>query len=405
MASDRPSLARLFVAAGGIYTAQSLVGGLTFLGVPAVLRAENVALDKIGMVSLAMLVWAVKFLWAPPVERLRLGTAGRRRSRALMLVGEAVVVLALLVFGFAAGADFSLILALLVIMALASATVDIVCDAFIIEQFPQEKRGLGNVAQVGGGYLGLIFGSGLFVALYSMAGWMAASVALAMLVVLMTIPMALTREPEVPSPSHAPRPRLTEGLRRPAVRTGIVMAIVFELGGRLAQALAGPFLIDAGLSLTALGLLNGAGGVAAGLIGTMVGGYAAHRLGNRQAMFAVACMHVLTLGALTGAIVSNATDLALLTSLFVVEGAMMAAGFVVSYARLMDLTSPSQPGVDFTLFQCASAIVAAVAGMAGGVIAARFGYAAVFLLAAGAALAAPAALVLCEHRLKKAVLP
>jgi MFS transporter (putative signal transducer) len=36
MASDRPSLARLFVAAGGIYTAQSLVGGLTFLGVPAV---------------------------------------------------------------------------------------------------------------------------------------------------------------------------------------------------------------------------------------------------------------------------------------------------------------------------------------------------------------------------------
>jgi MFS family permease len=202
MASDRPSLARLFVAAGGIYTAQSLVGGLTFLGVPAVLRAENVALDKIGMVSLAMLVWAVKFLWAPPVERLRLGTAGRRRSRALMLVGEAVVVLALLVFGFAAGADFSLILALLVIMALASATVDIVCDAFIIEQFPQEKRGLGNVAQVGGGYLGLIFGSGLFVALYSMAGWMAASVALAMLVVLMTIPMALTCEPAAAGSAH-----------------------------------------------------------------------------------------------------------------------------------------------------------------------------------------------------------
>ncbi|MFC5384722.1 MFS transporter [Aquamicrobium segne] len=405
MASANPSLTRLFIAAGGIYTAQSLVGGLTFLGVPAVLRAENVALDKIGMVSLAMLVWAVKFLWAAPVERRRLGSGGHRRSRVLMLAGEGVVALALVAFALAAEADFTVILSLLIIMAAASATVDIVCDAYLIEQFPQERRGLGNIAQVGGGYLGLIFGSGLFVFLYSMVGWAGASVVLALLVVLMSMPMALTREPKVVLPAQAPPPRLSEGFRRPEVRIGIVMAIVFELGGRLAQALAGPFLVDAGLSLAALGLLNGGGGVAAGLAGTLAGGFAAQRLGASRAMMAVACVHVLTLGALTGAIVFDIDNLPLLTGLFVLEGGMMAAGFVVSYARLMALASSAQPGVDFTIFQCASAIVAACAGMAGGVMAARAGYPAVFMIALLAACAAPVGLVLCERFLARRTLP
>ncbi len=124
------STLRLLLAAGGIYTAQSLVGGLTFLGIPAVLRAENMALDRIGLVSLTMLIWALKFLWAGPVERWRIGTGGQRRSRGLILACEAVVVLALMGLGLAGRADFSVVLGLLVIMALASATADIACDAF-----------------------------------------------------------------------------------------------------------------------------------------------------------------------------------------------------------------------------------------------------------------------------------
>ncbi len=178
------SLPGLFVAAGGIYTAQSLVGGLTFLGLPAVLRAENVALDRIGLVSLAMLVWALKFLWAAPVEAFRVAADGRRRSRMVILVGEAVVVLALAAFGLVGSGGFPLLLSLLVLMAVASATVDIACDAFLIEQFPEEKRGLANVAQVGGGYLGLIFGGGLFVAASAAIGWTAASLVLVGLVVV-----------------------------------------------------------------------------------------------------------------------------------------------------------------------------------------------------------------------------
>ena len=397
-------LRRLLIAAGGIYTAQSLVGGLTFLGVPAVLRAENVALDRIGLVSLAMLVWALKFFWAGPVERWRIGAGAQRRSRVLILAGEVAVICSLILFGLAGRMDFSIILGLLLVMAFASATVDIACDAFLIEQFPDDRRGLANVAQVGGGYLGMIFGSGMFVAAYAAFGWLVASLLLAALVFLFTVPMAVVREAAMP-PVLAPAPGLWSALARREIRTGIVMAIAFELGGRLAQALAGPLLVDAGLPLATLGLLNGVGGVAAGLAGTAAGGAFAHRLGAVKAMFVVACLHVLSLAALAAAIVLAPENLSLLVGLFVVEGAVMAAGFVVSYARLMALASPAQPGVDFTLFQCASAIAAAICGMTGAMLASRAGYGATFASAALLAVFVPPLLFLFEHRLKKGISP
>jgi len=395
------SLPRLLIAAGGIYTAQSLVGGLTFLGLPSVLRSEGVGLDRIGLVSLIMLVWALKFLWSPQVEIFRLGRDGVRRSRSLILIGEAVVAVALVAFGLAGGAPFWGLLALLVLMAVASATVDIACDAFLIEQFPTERRGLANMAQVGGGYLGMIFGSGLFVVAYSMFGWITASLVLAGLVVLLNMPMAAIREPKADPMVRAEAPGILNGLRRGEIRIGLVMVVVFELGGRLAQALAGPFLIDAGLSLATLGLLNGGGGVAAGLAGTAIGGLVADRSGAVRAMFLVACAHVVTLGLLALAIVFGIGNLSILVSLFVLESALMAASFVISYARLMELVSPSQPGVDFTLFQCASAVAAGLCGFGGAVIAARAGYAATFGLAALFAAAVPGALFYFERRLKK----
>ncbi|MBN8931817.1 MAG: hypothetical protein J0G97_08005 [Rhizobium pusense] len=232
---------------------------------------------------------------------------------------------------------------------------------------------------------------------------MAASFLLAGLVLLFAVPMATVRETAIaPSPSSS-APGLLNGLRRSEIRIGIVMAIAFELGGRLAQALTGPFLVDAGLPLATLGLLNGAGGVAAGLAGTAFGGALAHRFGAGRAMLAVACLNVLSLVALAGAIVLAPGHLFLLVSLFVIEGAVMAAGFVTSYARLMALASPAQPGVDFTLFQCASAIAAAVCGMAGAMLAARTGYATTFALAAVLAAFVPPLLSLFERFLKKEV--
>ncbi len=391
---------RVLIAAGGVYTAQSLIGGLTFMGIPAILRAENVALDRIGLVSLAMLVWAVKFVWSPWTERLRILPDGRRRSRWIIVTGEVVTALLLIGLGFAGTASFNTVLLLLVLMAVASATVDIACDAYIIEQMPAGQRGAGNVAQVGGGYLGLIFGSGLFVTATALWGWCVSCLLLAFVLLVMGLPMALTPEVRRDALPQTERPALKNALRRFDMRIGLCMAIVFEMAGRLAQSLSGPYLIDAGVPLSLLGMLNGIGGVLAGVVGAAFGGLIVHRQGAPKAVLLIAMLHIATLCLVAAIVTLHVHYLPLLVGAFILEGALMAAGFVAIYSRLMDIVSTKQPGVDFTLFQSASAVAAALFGYSGAMLAARAGYSASFVMAVLLALLTPFLLRFLENRLR-----
>ncbi|MBC8719657.1 MFS transporter [Ochrobactrum sp. Marseille-Q0166] len=395
------SLPRILIAAGGIYTAQSLVGGLTFMGIPAVLRAHNVALDKIGLISLVMLVWAFKFLWAPPLERLRILPNGKRRSRRIILIGEVITASLLIALGFTSAVNFAMVIVFLLLMAVTSATIDIACDAFIFEQLAQNERGAGNVAQVGGGYFGLIFGGGLFLTTLAIYGWFAACILLACLVLLMSVPMLLTREAHVAPVEIAKSPSLLHAFQRFDIRTGLVIAVVFEMGGRLTQSLTGPFLVDAGVPLSLLGILNGVGGVAAGICGAALGGLIVHKTGSVKAVIYIAAAHVIALSIVMLIVVLGVRDISVLVSIFILESAVMAAGFVAIYSRLMGLVSPSQPGVDFTLFQSASAVAAALFGTAGGILAHQAGYAASFIMSAALATITPPLLILLERRLIK----
>jgi MFS transporter (putative signal transducer) len=60
----------------------------------------------------------------------------------------------------------------------------------------------------------------------------------------------------------------------------------------------------------------------------------------------------------------------------------MALGFVALYAKFMELSDPRQAGVDFTLLQCADALVSMIGGVGSGWIAQHFGYGASFGAAA-----------------------
>lgn len=381
-ATEGLSLGRILVVVGGIYTAQSVVGGLTFQGIPSVLRAEGVALDIIGLVSIAMTPWALKFLWAPYVERYRLSD-GRRRSRRIVVIGEAVVALALLLLAAVGPHDKVWLFATLGLIALSSATVDIACDAFAIEQLPALHRGWGNIAQVGGGYFGMVFGSGLFLVLVATVGWLWAAVAMAGLVAVLTVPFALTREPQ-PSirPQNAHRPSLSFALSRPEVRYGLLLTVAFEIGVRLTQGMIGPFLIDVGIDLAMLGVLNGIGGTIAGLAGTLLGGVIVRYFGAQRAVLLAATLQAAVLIVLALAVMAGVKSYPALIAIAILQTASMAAGFVSLYSLLMGLASLRQAGVDFTLFQCADAAIAGIAGFGSGILAQHFGFGWCFAVAA-----------------------
>lgn len=377
---------RVFGVIAGIYTIQSTAGAITFQGVPVVLRAAGAPLDLIGLISLFMLPWAMKFLWAPAVERWRLPVAGGRRSRPIILVGQALIAIVFAALSLAAPSGGLMpLLVGLALIALLAATVDIACDAFTIEQLSARKRGWGNVMQVGGGYAGIMLG-GLFLVLVEAIGWQGAMLVVAGAVLLLTLPMAVTREPAGALPHTAGhRPSLGAALRRPAIRYGLVAMLLFQAGLRLTQGMTGPFLVDQGVSPATLGWLTGTLGTALSLTAVVAIGFPIRFWGAAAVLRALLALQAVLFLLFAVAGLLPAQPMLWLAALLLVKTAAIAATFVALYTLAMEWSSLRQAGVDFTLLQCADAAIAAAAGLGGGVLAQHLGYAACFGVAAALA--------------------
>jgi MFS transporter, putative signal transducer len=379
---------RIMLTIGGIYVAQTLVSALAFQALPAVLRANGVSLDMIALMSVAMLPWALKFIWAPAVERYRLPIGGHRRSRQIIVTGQFFVGVALATLSALAPTNVGMLLLVLGIASTVSATIDIACDGFAIEQLRSADRGWGNVAQVGGSYVGAMFGGGLSLVLVARFGWGIAMLAMAGFVILLALPFAATREPSRPvSLDTGHRPNLGYALVRPEIRLGLLLTVIFDAGARLAMSVAGPFLIDAGVDLALLGWASGIGGAIAGVVGTLIGGSLVRAFGTRVGVMIAAALYTIPLAALAGMAWWGAHRTEWLIAALLLHAGIMAIGYVTLYSHLMGLASLRQAGVDFTLFQCANAAVAAVVGFTGNMVAQHLGYAGSFAGALAMALA------------------
>jgi MFS transporter (putative signal transducer) len=385
---------RVLVVIAGIYVTQSLLGAIMFMGIPAVLRNGGIPLDRIGLTALFMLPWTVKFLWSPPVERFRLRPDGRRRSLKLIVAAQGLIIALLAGLAFAVPEErLNPLLAGMALVAVIAATLDIACDGFTVEQLRDRIRGWGNVMQVGGGYLGIAFGSGLFLILVEKSGWQPALLSMAAIAALLTLPAALTREPRgAVAAATDSRPSLAAAFRRAPIRWGLLLVVLFQAGGRLVQGISGPFLVDQGADLATLGLLNGPLGIAISLAGVLIAGLAVRRWPMQRLLLAVIGLHAAVFLALLCALVVGGAPLPLFLGLTLLESAIMAGGFVILYTAAMRWSSLRQAGVDFTLFQCADAATAAAAGVSAGMLAQHAGYPATF--AAGLAALAAAALLL-----------
>jgi PAT family beta-lactamase induction signal transducer AmpG len=117
---------------------------LVFDTLSAWLRLADVPLRTIGFFSLATLAYSLKFLWAPLVDRtaIPLLTPLFGHRRAWMLAAQAVIILGLwLVSGSNPAANLFLVASFAVLVAFASATQDVVIDAWRIEAAGEERQG------------------------------------------------------------------------------------------------------------------------------------------------------------------------------------------------------------------------------------------------------------------------
>lgn len=120
---------------------------LLFNLIPAWLRTEHVDLKTIGLFALIQFPYTWKFVWSPLLDRYALPMLGRRRGwMALTQVGLLAVIAGM--GGFSPGNDLATIAWIATLLAVLSATQDIVLDAYRRELLPDIELGLGNAVHV-----------------------------------------------------------------------------------------------------------------------------------------------------------------------------------------------------------------------------------------------------------------
>ena len=396
------SPAAVVLGVGGLYVGQSIISGMTFSALPSVLRDRGLPLDQIGLVYLAVLPWVLKFLWAPALERYRLPATGPSRSRSIVLVGGLISAASLVLVGLIGPNSLVPLMAVLIVIAFAASTVDIACDGHAVESLSERHHGWGNAAQVGGAYIGAAIGSGLFLILVDRLDWTWATLTMAVLIVLLGLPFVLSPAP-APAAPRTHQPSLRDALKRLDMRKGLALAAVYTLTQKWGLSMIGPFLVDKGLDLSFLGVINGAGGLVVGFACALIGGALVRMWGARAILVIALLLQAGALSGLAAAAWSAELPRMLLLGLALASSsAIMALGYVSLYAHFMALSDPRQAGIDFTLLQCMDAFVSMVGGVGAGWITQHFGYGAFFGIAGMLAAAAVPAGALLSRRSNKA---
>lgn len=367
---------------GALYFAQGVPFGFFTQALPVVLRESGFSLVKISATGVLFLPWALKFLWAPYVDRY----GSRRRWLLSLQCSAAAVALALSFLDLSSTLRW-LFVGIFVMNAL-SATQDIATDGIAVRTLTAAQRGLGNGLQVGAYRIGMVCGGGLLLWLFTFAGWRALFVAMALLIVLTTLPVWWMRRQldaaDADSDPHAERPRpgrlagaWWSRLRRPGMIAFILLIIGFKFGNSMGSALVGPFLSDSGLSLPQIALVEGGLSSVAAVGGAALGAWLAFRYGRRRALLVGGVSQTLSLALYVVASL-GVGGFPLLVTANITEHVLGGAATVAVFALMMDASEKRFAGSDYTLMACAIVFAQGAAGIAAGVVGDLFGYTAMF---------------------------
>ncbi|MGL5406847.1 MAG: MFS transporter [Propionibacteriaceae bacterium] len=359
---ENPSVGKDSVSLGlltALYTTQFIGVGFLSIGLVAILRADGVSLDTLGLVQLLGLVWPLKFLWAPLIDKFSPGgKRGLGHYRSWLLVLQPLMVLALLslVFISRPSQQLPLLFAIVGLFIVMSATQDIAADAISVRSLHGKKRDIGSAIQVSASYIGNVIGGAGAVVVADKWGLQAAAVLLAVTTAIALIPVVLYREPKSVNVSEEkPLRGIKEILgvfNNPACRSWCLIAMpLLYMGAAGVYSLVTPALTDSGRSLTEIGLITLTWASIPAIAAGMLAGWLSAHIGRRGSVIFGIVM--LALGALVLTPVFNGGGGTLVAAVGV---SLLLSGYtilnVIIYTQALTFARYEQAGSDFTLLTC-----------------------------------------------------
>jgi PAT family beta-lactamase induction signal transducer AmpG len=372
----------------------------------------GVDLGTIGMFALVGTPYTIKFLWAPLVDGLDLPWLSRLlgRRRAWLVLTQLVLMAAIVFLGTCDPAVDPWLVALgALIVATASATQDIVIDAFRVESLDENEQAAGMASYVAGYRIGMLasMAGALFLVseferwdLSAHAAWTAGYLAMAALVVVGIVTSLVATEPQKSAPVEATHARQTPLTRVIATAVGafvdfrqyrqvgaiLAFVVLFKFTDALAGVMTAPFVYELGFSRDVYAAIIKGVGLAATLLGGFAGGFVARAYSLSASLWIGGILQAVANLAFSWQAMVGA-DVGWLTFAIVVENFTSAIGTVIFVAYLSALCrNPLHTATQYALLTALAAVGRTYLSSPAGFIAAGTGWAVFFALCAVAAI-------------------
>jgi PAT family beta-lactamase induction signal transducer AmpG len=411
--ADRRVLALLFFG-----FSSGLPLALTFGTLSLWLAEVGVSKTTIGLFALMGAPYTFKFLWAPLVDQMPIPYVTRRlgRRRGWAIVTQLALMVTIAALGAtnpAAHAGVTAVLALMV--ALWSATQDIVIDAYRVEILEERQFGAGAATIVLGYRIGmLVSGAGaLYLATY--VGWLVTYGLMAVLMTVGIVTVLLNPEPKVHKtresgeqekrmiayleanrqpPGKRARARawihtavispFAEFVSRRGWLVILLFILLYKFGDALAGVMGNPFYLDIGFTKIQIASITKAFGLAATIIGGVIGGIIVNRMGILRSLLVCGILQMLS-NLMFAVLAMVGNDLGMLSLTIAIEnlsGGMATAAFV---AYLSSLCNVAYTATQYALLTSFMAFGRTLLSSSGGWLADQMGWISFFIMTTGAA--------------------
>ncbi|WP_269900593.1 muropeptide transporter [Paenalcaligenes faecalis] len=321
----------------------------------------GVSLTQIGFLTLVGSAYTLKFLWAPLIDRYAVPILGRRRgwiALSQLLLGLSIAAMGL----FNPAHQLGLIALLAVFVAFMSATQDIAFDAYSTDVLRTNERAAGAAVKVLGYRLAMITSSGLALVIADKwLGWGGMYMVMGLIMALCAVATFLAPEPEfVVKPPRSLRSAVVEPLveffKRPEAITILLLIVLYKLGDAFAGALSTTFLIrGAGFEVAQVGMVNKIFGLAATIIGALLGGGLMARFGLYRSLMLFGLLQAVSNFGYWVLAVSE-PHLVLMGTVVAIENLCGGMGTAAFVALLMALCNQQFSATQFALLSALSAV-------------------------------------------------
>lgn len=272
---------------------------LIVTGLQGWLSVASVDIVTIGFLGLSTQPYALKFMWAPLLDRFALPMLGYRTGWIFAM--QFGLVVAIIALSFCNPILSPLMIGLIaLIISILSATQDIAFDAYRTEILSEEERGLGSICYVYGYRIAMIVAGAGSLVFSTYIGWQLTFIFMASLIALCSVITLFAKEPvRVTRKSNSLYEVVIEPFQEFISRDNsvilLLLVITYKLGEAFSMALTTPFLIqELHFSALDVGIISKTMGVIATLVGLSLGGVLINKLGLYSSLLWFGILQALT---------------------------------------------------------------------------------------------------------------